>query len=129
MEQAEQIEAPLSQAIAMSRELLAMSEKDEPDLEEMELGFQSRGKLIDKIQSALKSMNQADTLPGDRRDAVLQSLGELEEIDVRLRDHLSVLLDQKRVSLLRIRRDERAGKSYQRKRVGHALFIRNKLEG
>jgi len=130
MNQLTEIGAKLDEVIALSQDLLVMSEQDEPDLDRLELGFQNRGELLSKIQSGSSLINWQNELPDKERDQVLKSFNALKEIDSKLRGHLSFLLDQKKQALQEVQRNEKADKRYQKKqRVDHAMFIRNKLEG
>lgn len=130
MNQLTEIGAKLDEVIALSQDLLVMSEQDEPDLDRLELGFENRGELLNKIQSGSSLINWQNELPDKERDQVLKSFDALKEIDSKLRGHLSFLLDQKKQALEEAQRNEKADKRYQKKqRVDHAMFIRNKLEG
>lgn len=120
----------LSEAITLSQDLLAISEQDKPNLDELERGFISRSVLIDKIYSDSRTIVLQSEFPETDRDHVLKSFKDLKEIDAKLRDRLSILLDQRKRLLQEVQRNEVADKRYHKKqRVDYALFIRNKLEG
>ncbi len=130
MNQLTEIEDELNEVITLSRDLLVMSEQGETDLDRLELGFQSRGELLEQIQSRSSLINWKNNLPAKERDRVMKSFEALKEIDTKLRGHLSFLLDQKKVALQELQCNEKADRRYQKKqRVDHAMFIRNKLEG
>ena len=130
MDQLVQIGAQLDEMIAMSQDLLAMSKQTDLDLGRLELGFQSRGKLLEAIQSGAKLINWQGDLPNEKREQVLKSFENLKEVDSNLRERLAYLLDHKKHALQQAQQNEKADKRYQKRQgADNAMFIRNKLEG
>lgn len=130
MDQLKQIGVQIEEAVTLSYDLLAMSEQGEPDLDRLEIGFQNRGKLLEEIRSGSSSIDWQDDFPAGKRERLLKSFEDLREVDTRLREHVTSLLDHKKSVLLKAQQNEKADKRYQKKqRVDNAMFIRNKLEG
>ncbi len=130
MNQLGQIGTQLDEMIAMSQDLLTMSEQAEPDLERLEMGFQSRGKLLEGIQSCAKLIDWQSDLPKEEREQILKSFENLKKVDSNLRVRVASLLDHKKHALQQVQQNEKADKKYQKRQgVGNAMFIRNKLEG
>ena len=125
-----QIGEQLDEMIAMSQDLLTMSEQAEPDLERLELGFQSRGKLLEGIQSCAKLIDWQSDLPKEEREQILKSFESLKKVDSSLRVRVASLLDHKKHALQQVQQNEKADKKYQKRQgLDNAMFIRNKLEG
>ncbi|HKI44332.1 MAG TPA: hypothetical protein VKA08_03255 [Balneolales bacterium] len=130
MNQLRQIGTELDEMIAMSRDLLTISEQAEPDLERLETGFQSRGKLLEAIQSDTKLIDWQSDLPKEEREQIMKSFENLKKVDSNLRERVASLLNHKKCVLQQAQQNEQADKRYHKRQgVGNALFIRNKLEG